>query len=156
MKRIFQLILLLFIFTGFAYADHAEVVGKDKGIAARILFPIKKTDGTVISSAAGIACTQTAYLDSGADPTTATACTNTPTEVSTSGIYIVNLTAAEMNSDYIFVKITSSSTGAIVSTINISTRSVWDSVLSSHITSGTAGNLINLAVNSELVCEATK
>lgn len=88
-----------------------------KGVAFTVEFPIYKSDGTLITGAAG--------LDSevSKDHGTFADCTNEATEIATnSGYYYLALTATEMNADAVAVVVKTSSTGAILPTITIYTR----------------------------------
>ena len=79
-----------------------------KNTAYRLTFPIFKSDGTLITAAAG--------LDSevSKDAGTFADCTNEATEIATSsGIYYLDLTSTEMNADCVAIVVKSSSTGAV-------------------------------------------
>lgn len=79
-----------------------------KNTAYRLTFPIFKSDGTLITAAAG--------LDSevSKDAGTFTDCTSEATEIATSsGVYYLDLTSTEMNADCVAVVVKSSSTGAV-------------------------------------------
>lgn len=72
-----------------------------------IVFPILLTDGTYLSSAAGLDSEISKNGDTFAD------CTSEATEIGTSGIYYLTLTGTEMTADIVTVKIKTSSTDAI-------------------------------------------
>lgn len=79
-----------------------------KNTAYRLTFPIYKSDGTLITAAAG--------LDSevSKDAGTFADCTNEATEIATSsGVYYIDLTSTEMNADCVAVVVKTSSTGAV-------------------------------------------
>lgn len=79
-----------------------------KNTAYRLTFPIFKSDGTLITGAAG--------LDSevSKDAGTFADCTNEATEIATSsGIYYLDLSSTEMNADCVAIVVKSSSTGAV-------------------------------------------
>lgn len=79
-----------------------------KNTAYRLTFPIYKSDGTLITGAAG--------LDSevSKDAGTFADCTNEATEIATSsGVYYLDLTSTEMNADCVAVLVKSSTTGAV-------------------------------------------
>lgn len=103
---------------------------RKKNVATYIVFPIQKNDGTFISSASGLDSEMT-YWDDGNAPGAFADCTNEATEIS-AGMYYLSLTQAEMNHDYIALKIYSSSTSALLQIIEISTKprqadvTLWD------------------------------
>ncbi len=79
-----------------------------KNTAYRLTFPIYKSDGTLITGAAG--------LDSevSKDAGTFADCTNEATEIATSsGVYYLDVTSTEMNADCSVVLVKSSTTGAV-------------------------------------------
>ena len=79
-----------------------------KNTAYRLTFPIYKSDGTLITAAAG--------LDSevSKDAGTFADCTNEATEIATSsGVYYLDLSSTEMNADCVAVVVKTSSTGAV-------------------------------------------
>ena len=79
-----------------------------KNTAYRLTFPIYKSDGTLITAAAG--------LDSevSKDAGTFADCTSEATEIATSsGVYYLDLTSTEMNADCVAVVVKTSSTGAV-------------------------------------------
>lgn len=79
-----------------------------KNTAYRLTFPIYKSDGTLITGAAG--------LDSevSKDAGTFADCTNEATEIATSsGVYYLDLSSTEMNADCVAVVVKTSSTGAV-------------------------------------------
>lgn len=79
-----------------------------KNTAYRVTFGLFKSDGTLITGAAG--------LDSevSKDAGTFADCTNEATEIATSsGVYYLDLTSTEMNADTVCVLVKSSSTGAV-------------------------------------------
>src|SRR4051812_27782206 len=78
-----------------------------KNTAYRVTFPILDADGDLVTAAAG--------LDSARSPDGATFadCTNEATEIATSsGVYFLDLTAAEMNPDCTAVIVKTSTVGA--------------------------------------------
>lgn len=83
-----------------------------KGVALRVTFPILDADGDLVSGAAG--------LDSeiSKDGGTFADCTNEATEIATSsGMYYLDLTSAEMDADTVAVIIKTTSSGAKTSPI---------------------------------------
>lgn len=77
-----------------------------KGTAYRVTFPIFDADGDLVSSAAG--------LDSevSKDGAAFNDCTNEATEIGSSGLYYLDLTADEMNADTVAVVVKTSTSGA--------------------------------------------
>jgi hypothetical protein len=78
-----------------------------KGVAYRVTFPILDADGDLVTGATG--------LDSevSKDAGTFADCTNEATEIATSsGVYYLDLTAAEMNADTVSVIVKTTSSGA--------------------------------------------
>ncbi len=79
-----------------------------KNTAYRLTFPIYKSDGTLITGAAG--------LDSevSKDAGTFADCTNEATEIATSsGVYYLDVTSTEMNADCVAIVVKTSSTDAV-------------------------------------------
>lgn len=78
-----------------------------KGVAFRVTFPILDADGDLVSGATGL--DSEVSLDGG----TFADCTNEATEIATSsGMYYLDLTSAEMNADTVAVIVKTSSSGA--------------------------------------------
>jgi len=77
-----------------------------KGAAARIVFPILDADGDPVSGAAGL--DSEVSIDGGAFAD----CTNEATEIGSSGIYYLDLTADETNGDVICVRVKTTTSGA--------------------------------------------
>ena len=96
-------------------------LSRTKNVATYVVFPIKKTDGTNISGAAGLDSEIDSWND-GAAPDGFADCANEATEIGSTGIYYLSLAQAEMNYDYIVIQIKSSSTGAIPQIIIINTK----------------------------------
>jgi hypothetical protein len=76
-----------------------------KNTAYRVTFPILDADGDLVVSAASLA--NVLIKD-----TTVTAAAGTVTQLGTSGMYYLDLTAAEMNADTVTIIITTSTSGA--------------------------------------------
>lgn len=95
-------------------------IRRTKNLETRIVFPIQKNDGTLITSAADLDSELDAWAD-GSNPDGFADCTNEATEIGATGIYYLTLTAGEMNADYIAVQVKSSTSGALVQTILINT-----------------------------------
>lgn len=77
-----------------------------KNTAAKIVFPLYDSDGDPVSAAAGLDSEYS--LDGGAFAD----CTNEATEIGTTGIYYLNLVAAETNGDVVTVQVKTSTSGA--------------------------------------------
>lgn len=83
-----------------------------KNTAYRVTFPILDADGDLVTGAAGL--DSEVSIDAG----TFADCTNEATEIATSsGVYYLDLTAAEMNGDTIAVIVKTSTSGAKTTTI---------------------------------------
>lgn len=82
-----------------------------KNVAHRVYFPIYDADGDPVTSATGLL--GVVSIDGAAAATT----TSAPIEIGATGLFIQDLTAAEMNGDGIVLKVTSSSAGAKASII---------------------------------------
>jgi hypothetical protein len=87
-------------------ATDARPVPK-KNVAYRHYFSIRKNDGTLITTWAG--------MDSEVDKDAAgfSDCTNEATEIGTTGVGYIDLTSTEMNADCTNLKVTVTNTGAI-------------------------------------------
>lgn len=77
-----------------------------KNTAFRVTFPILDADGDPVSAAAAL--DSEVSLDGAAFAD----CTNEATEIGTSGIYYLDLTAAEMNADTVALRVQTSTSGA--------------------------------------------
>lgn len=87
-------------------ASDSQPVPK-KNVAFRLVFPIYKNDGTLISGATGLDSEISKDCGNFAD------CTNEATEIQSSGWYYIDLTSTEMNADSVIINTKTSSTGAI-------------------------------------------
>ena len=93
-------------------ADQSRIL---KGVETTIHFHIYKSDGTVLANPGGLAGRIVC-----APHTTGAATDNAPTVVDTTGgTCSLVLTAAEMNGDYVSVKVTSTDSGAVPFTASI-------------------------------------
>lgn len=81
-----------------------------KNAAYRVTFPLFKSDGTLITGAAGL--DSEVSKDGGAFSD----CTAEATEIGSSGFYYLDLSATEMNADTVAVVVKTSSTGAVYPT----------------------------------------
>jgi hypothetical protein len=93
-----------------------------KNTDTRILFPIQKSDTTFITSAAGLDSEFALLGAHGAAAPSFADCTHEATEIGTTGIYYLDVSAAEVNDDQgSVIQVKSSSAGAIVQVILINT-----------------------------------
>ena len=118
-----------------------------KNVAYDLYFSIFKNDGTVIANPGGLAGRIVCEAH-----TSGAATDNAPTVVdSTGGICKLTLAQAEMNSDYVSVKVTSTDVGAVAASFTLFPAAaaeptvaqiadgVWDEAASGHTTAGTFG-----------------
>lgn len=104
-----------------------------KNTAYRVTFGIFKSDGTLITAAAG--------LDSevSKDAGTFADCTNEATEIATSsGVYYLDLTSTEMNADTVCVLVKSSTTGAVPVVLTLYPQEAGDIQVNPTYWNGTA------------------
>lgn len=124
-------------------------VSRVKNVASYFVFPmVDKT--TPESYKSGETVTDTAYYKDGAGSWTSLAITDTVSEIGSTGLYSIDLTAGEMNHDQIVIKLTA--TNSADTTIEISTIAnpsaddiadkVWDEALASHTSAGTFGKSV--------------
>lgn len=78
-----------------------------KNVAYRLTFPIFKTDGTLVTGAAGLDSEVSKDAGAFAD------CTAEATEIGSSGFYYLDLSSTEMNADCVAVVVKTSTTDAI-------------------------------------------
>jgi len=86
---------------------------RTKNVDTRVVFPIQKTDGTFITGATGLDSEYALLGAHGGAAPTWTDCTHEATEIGTTGMYYLDVSAAELNDDYAAIQIKSTSTGAI-------------------------------------------
>ena len=94
---------------------------RKKNVDTRLVFPIQKTDGTFITSAAGL---DSEYALLGAHAGGAPSfsdCTHEATEIGATGLYYLDVSAAEINDDASVIQVKSSSTGSVVQVLLIRT-----------------------------------
>ena len=84
---------------------------RQKNVATIITFPIIDADGDIITGAAALDSEIDTWTDAAA-PDGFVDCTNEATEVGATGIYYLSLTQAEMNADYIYIQVKTSTAGA--------------------------------------------
>ena len=102
-------------------AGNANIV-PIKGAAYRLYFPWFKTDGTLLS---GATITLSSISKDGGN---LTATNGTSTEIQTSGIYFLDLVAAEMQAECTTYKATASDSGSTVICIPIYTQSTTSKI----------------------------
>jgi len=96
---------------------------REKNVDTRAYFPIQKNDGTFITGAAGLDSEFILYGAHGAGAPSFADCTHEAAEIGTTGIYYLDVSAAELNDDYgALIQIKSSSTGEIVQVLLFHTR----------------------------------
>lgn len=144
MKKILS--VLLFLLIAFCGTANALEIVRQKNVSTRIVFPIVDADGDSVTGATGLDSEIDEFAD-GANPTGFTDCTNEATEIGSTGIYYLTLTASEMNQDYNVVQIKTTSSGAKTQVILIRTIA-GDPKASATVT--TAGNSIDVASTGEV------
>ena len=103
-----------------------------KNTAYRITFPIFDADGDLVTGATG--------LDSEVDLDAAgfADCTNEATEIGSSGMYYLDLTAAEMNADTVTIIVKTSTVGAKTTPIVLNPQEAGDIRVNTTEVGGTA------------------
>ena len=107
-----------------------------KNEATVIVFPMVTTAGPETFDT-GETVTDTAYYSDAGGAWTSLAITDTVSEIGTTGLYELSLTAAEMNHDHIIIKLTS--TNAADTAIVIHTRAIDDLGADTSSTDALAG-----------------
>lgn len=85
---------------------------RSKNVATYIVAPIVDADGDIVTGAAGLDSELNYWDDGNAPQSTFTDCTNEATEIGSTGVYYLSLTQAEMNHDYVYVIVKTSTAGA--------------------------------------------
>jgi len=136
MKRfLIALIALAFVATpAFAITEQ-----RTKNVATYVTFPIYKNDGTLISGATGLD-TECDFYANGTAPDGFADATNEATEIGSTGFYYLSLSQSEMNNDIIVCQVKSSSTGAVVTPIHITTLAAPANIVSANASSIEAGD----------------
>lgn len=122
------------------------MIQHQKNTAYYLSFPMVDS-ATPASFKSGVSPVDTAYYKDGAGAWTSLAITDTATEIGSTGIYEIDLTAAELNHDYVIVKFAVSGAADTAFLFNLTNNSyiadsVWDEAFSGHNTGGTYGKLI--------------
>lgn len=107
MKKILASFFALLLLCSNALA--LELV-RQKNVATYVTFPVVDADGDTITSASGLDSEIDIWAD-GSAPNGFADCTNEATEIGATGIYYLSLTQSEMNNDYIYLQIKTTSTG---------------------------------------------
>jgi hypothetical protein len=95
----------------------------------------------------GISPVDTAYYKDGAGAWTSLPITDTATEIGSTGVYEIDLTASELNHDLVFIKFSVSGAADTAYLFNMVNNSyvadaVWDEPQSGHNTNGTTGKAL--------------
>jgi hypothetical protein len=141
-KILFAVCVLLFSATS---AMAIELV-RQKNAATYIFFPIVDADGDIVSSATALDSEADTFAD-GTAPDGFADLTNEATEIGTSGWYYISLTQAEMNYDYIAIRVQTTSSGAKTQHILIRTT-VGDPL---NAATNTSGYELGVASDGDLV-----
>lgn len=120
---------------------------RSKNVATYIVVPIVDADGDIVTGAAGLDSELNYWDDGNAPQSTFTDCTNEATEIGSTGVYYLSLTQAEMNHDYVYVIVKTSTAGAKTQHILINCKNqaadvadaVWDEALVDHAVAGSTG-----------------
>jgi len=96
-------------------------INRQKNVATRVTFPIVDADGDTVTAATALDSESTTWAD-GSNPGAFADLTNEATEIGTSGVYYLILTAAEVNFDYVYIRIQTSTAGAKTQHLLINTR----------------------------------
>jgi len=96
-----------------------------KNTAFYLAFPMVNSS-TPASFATGESVSDTAYYKDGAGAWTTLAITDTVSEIGTTGMYEIDLTAAEMNHDQVLIKVSSAGAADSAFLFQLSTNSIDD------------------------------
>jgi len=114
-----------------------------KNEAAYITFPMVSKTGPELFDT-GETVTDTAYYKDGAGSWTSLAITDTATEIGTTGVYSIDLTASEMNHDLIMIKVTATNSADSMLMIRTYAADVDDLVRST-----TPANTLDVSATGE-------
>lgn len=123
MARFFSYLFKLFavVLLSASLAFGAPGKSKQRNLITRHQFEIRNSvTGELISGATALDCEYSQYAD-GSNPGSFADVSGTETEIGSSGVYYVTLTAGETNSDYFMIKCSSSSTNAVTSVTDYDT-----------------------------------
>jgi len=99
---------------------------KHKKNTAKELMIAMVDSATPANLKAGLTVTDTAYYKDGAGAWTSLAITDAVTEIGSSGMYTLEFTAAELNHDFVMVKLTSAGAADTVHVIDMTTQDIDD------------------------------
>lgn len=119
---------------------------RQKNVATFINFPIVDADGDFVTGATGLDSESKGWSD-GSDGTSFADVTSEATEIGSTGIYRLSLTAGEMNFDYVTVQIKTTSAGAKTQLILIRTIA---GVPGAQATTTVAGRSIDVSTGGEV------
>jgi len=113
------LIVILFMVVVIPFVAQGLELTRDKNVATKIVFPLIDSNGTVTSGASSLDSEYTYWNDSSI-PGNYSDLSGEAVEVGSSGQYYLNLTAGEVNYDYIGIQVKSSE--CLTQSILINTR----------------------------------
>lgn len=113
---------------------------RTRNATAMILFPIIDADGDTVTGAAGLDSEFTIWSDTG-EPAAFADCTNEAVEVGATGIYRLGVVAGELNNDYTYIQVKTTTTGAKTQHILIRTRLATNSITSSALDDSATGEI---------------
>jgi len=124
MRKPFSIFLIILLFFASMPQNILSLeLQRELNTATYITFPlIDSADTTAYKSSAASLDSETTNWDDQAAAGSFSDCTNEATEIDSTGIYTLALTAGEMNNPYIAIKVTATST--LTQTILIATRSI--------------------------------
>lgn len=122
------------------------MIQHQKNTAYYLSFPMVDS-ATPASFKSGISPVDTAYYKDGAGAWTSLPITDTATEIGSTGVYEIDLTASELNHDLVLIKFSVSGAADTAYLFNMVNNdyvadSVWDEAFSGHTTNGTYGKLV--------------
>lgn len=117
-----------------------------KNTAFYLAFPMVTT-ASPETFASGETVTDTAYYKDGAGAWTSLAITDTVSEIASTGLYEIDLTAAELNHDQVIIKMTSTNAADTAFLFNLNTNSIDDLATASALT--TAQNDLDILTGAD-------
>jgi hypothetical protein len=108
MRKLFKYIAIGIFLISICTPALALELTRQKNTATVISFPIINSTGSVIPNATGIT-SQYSYWSDGTLPSNFTNTASSPVQIQYSGRYSLNLTAAEINYTYCYIKVTATS-----------------------------------------------
>ncbi len=123
---------------------------RQKNAATVLVFPILNTTGTHVTGAAGLTASRTAWTDTTSPSAFANLTNATPVEISSRGVYYVTVTSTEMNSDYVYIYVTTTTAGSIAQNFLLNTKPIhsvtsvdWSQLYNKTATINLTGTSIN-------------